>query len=95
MSNDIDLSGITLDHVSGGTRTRTGKLGRPTNEERGLPPAATQADNRKQSLYFPEGTLEEVKAEAARLNRSMSWVIQRAWALSKDTIAQMPSQTDI
>ena len=37
------------------------------------------SDKRKQSLYFPESMLQEIKDEAARLDRSLSWIVQRAW----------------
>lgn len=51
------------------------------------------ADKRKQSLYFPETMLEEIKSEATRLDRSLSWVVQRAWKLSKAEIAKIPTVT--
>lgn len=50
-------------------------------------------DKRKQSLYFPETMLEEIKAEAVRLDRSLSWVVQRAWKLAKGEIAKIPTVT--
>lgn len=48
-------------------------------------------DKRKQSLYFPEDMLQEIKEEAMRQDRSMSWVVQRAWSLSRDKIIKFPS----
>lgn len=48
-------------------------------------------DKRKQSLYFPEEMLEEIQTEAARLDRSLSWVVQRAWNLSKEKLKELPS----
>jgi uncharacterized small protein (TIGR04563 family) len=45
---------------------------------------------RKQSLYFPDGMVAEISAEARRLDRSMSWVMQRAWRVAQASIAQMP-----
>jgi uncharacterized small protein (TIGR04563 family) len=48
-------------------------------------------DKRKQSLYFPEATLEEIASEARRLDRSLSWVVQRAWKTARDDIKKMPS----
>ncbi len=33
----------------------------------------------RQSLYFPKEILEEIKAEALRQDRSLSWIIQKAW----------------
>ncbi len=52
------------------------------------------ADRRKQSLYFPEGMLQEMKEEAARLDRSLSWVVQRAWKVAKAEIRALPSIDD-
>lgn len=54
----------------------------------------SEKDNRKQSLYFPGDMLAEMKEEAARLDRSLSWVVQRAWKLAKSDIAEIPSITD-
>jgi uncharacterized small protein (TIGR04563 family) len=46
---------------------------------------------RKQSLYFPEEMLVEIRAEAERLDRSLSWVVQRAWKLARGQVRAMPS----
>lgn len=48
----------------------------------------------KQSLYFPREMLEEIHREATRLDRSLSWVIQRAWKIAKREIKAMPSDSD-
>lgn len=37
------------------------------------------SDKRKQSLYFPEDMLREITFEAQRLDRSLSWTVQRVW----------------
>jgi uncharacterized small protein (TIGR04563 family) len=42
----------------------------------------------KQSLYFPTEMLEEIAAEARWLDRSMSWIVQRAWKLAQRAIAE-------
>lgn len=55
----------------------------------------TGSDKRKQSLYFPEIMLQEIKDEAARLDRSLSWVVQRAWKLARTEIRKIPSVNDI
>ncbi len=52
---------------------------------------ADRSDKRKQSLYFPREMLEEIWAEARRLDRSMSWIVQRAWKLAKPEIGKYPS----
>ena len=51
----------------------------------------SQTDERKQSLYFPEDMLQEMKQEAARQDRSLSWIVQRAWQIAKDRIKHYPS----
>jgi uncharacterized small protein (TIGR04563 family) len=46
-------------------------------------------DMLKQSLYFPQEMLEEIKDEAKRLERSTSWVVTKAWKLARDKIRKM------
>jgi uncharacterized small protein (TIGR04563 family) len=53
------------------------------------------SDKRKQSLYFPEAMLQEIKDEAARLDRSLSWIVQRAWKTSRLEIKKIPSVNDV
>ena len=55
----------------------------------------SKTDKRKQSLYFPESMLQEIKEEAARLDRSLSWVVQRAWKMARMEIKKIPSVNDI
>jgi uncharacterized small protein (TIGR04563 family) len=52
------------------------------------------SDKRKQSLYFPEDYLDEIRAESIRQDRSMSWIVQKAWELSRDKVTQFPSAND-
>jgi uncharacterized small protein (TIGR04563 family) len=59
------------------------------------PNKASGSDKRKQSLYFPESMLQEIKDEAARLDRSLSWVVQRAWKMARLEIKKIPSVNDI
>lgn len=47
-------------------------------------------DKRKQSLYFSEEMLAAIQAEAARQDRSMSWIVQQAWRLACDRIQAFP-----
>lgn len=53
------------------------------------------SDKRKQSLYFPEEMLLEIKAEAERQDRSLSWIVQKAWKLARNDIAKYPSVNDM
>jgi uncharacterized small protein (TIGR04563 family) len=52
-------------------------------------------DKRKQSLYFPEYILAEIKAEAARQDRSLSWIVQRAWKMARAQMAELPGSDPI
>ena len=52
------------------------------------------SDKRKQSLYFPEEYLDEIRAESLRQDRSMSWLVQKAWEISRETIMSFPSAND-
>jgi uncharacterized small protein (TIGR04563 family) len=52
-------------------------------------------DKRKQSLYFPEDVLKEIQAEATRQDRSLSWIIQKAWRTARKELARYPSSTDL
>jgi uncharacterized small protein (TIGR04563 family) len=51
----------------------------------------TISDKRKQSLYFPEEMLKEIGAEATRQDRSLSWIVQKAWKAARKDIMSMPS----
>jgi uncharacterized small protein (TIGR04563 family) len=46
---------------------------------------------RKLSIYIPDSVLREMQAEADRLDRPLSWLIQRAWRIS---YARMKSERD-
>jgi uncharacterized small protein (TIGR04563 family) len=35
--------------------------------------------------------LQEIAAEARRLDRSLSWVVQRAWKAARQDIKKLPS----
>lgn len=56
---------------------------------------ATKSDKRKQSLYFPEDMLHEIQEEAMRQDRSLSWIMQKAWQLARSDIRRMPSVNDV
>ena len=47
-------------------------------------------DKRKQSLYFSEEMLREIQAEATRQDRSLSWIVQRAWRAARARIGKFP-----
>ena len=49
------------------------------------------SDKRKQSLYFPEEMLKEIGDEATRQDRSLSWIVQKAWKAARKDIMNIPS----
>ncbi|HXN32239.1 MAG TPA: TIGR04563 family protein [Polyangiaceae bacterium] len=57
-------------------------------------PDVSKSDKRKQSLYFPETMLDEIQKEAQRLQRSMSWVVQRAWKHARREIKSLPGSNE-
>ena len=54
-----------------------------------------ESDKRKQSLYFPEEMLKEIKQEAVRQDRSLSWIVQRAWLIAREELQRIPSTNDV
>ena len=55
----------------------------------------SKTDKRKQSLYVPEYMLREIQIEANRQDRSLSWIVQQAWKISRDEILKFPSVNDV
>jgi uncharacterized small protein (TIGR04563 family) len=53
---------------------------------------AGASDRRKQSVYFPEGMLQEIEREAERLDRTLSWVVQTAWRIARCRMAAPPDR---
>ena len=53
------------------------------------------SDKRKQSLYLPEQMLQEIQEEATRQDRSLSWIVQKAWKIARKEIMKYPSVNDI
>jgi len=43
-------------------------------------------EKRKQSLYFSAEILREIGDEATRQDRSLSWIVQKAWKLARREI---------
>jgi uncharacterized small protein (TIGR04563 family) len=55
----------------------------------------TTTDKRKQSLYFPEEMLKEIQDEAMRQDRSLSWIVQKAWKIARKDLMKYPSVDDL
>jgi uncharacterized small protein (TIGR04563 family) len=45
---------------------------------------------KKVTLYFSSSMLEETQREAIRQDRSISWIIQAAWRMSRDEVRNLP-----
>jgi uncharacterized small protein (TIGR04563 family) len=56
----------------------------------GQKPAPTE--KRKHSLYFSAEILREIGDEATRQDRSLSWIVQKAWKLARREIRGAPSR---
>jgi len=52
-------------------------------------------DKRKQSLYFPESMLQEIQMQATRLDRSLSWIVQRCVKIGLSEIRGLPSVDEV
>jgi uncharacterized small protein (TIGR04563 family) len=39
--------------------------------------------------------LKEIQAEAARQDRSLSWILQKAWKIARSEIKKYPSINDL
>lgn len=53
------------------------------------------AGKTKTSLYFPSDLLDEIQAEARRLDRPVSWVLQQAWKLSASKVKVFPGKAEL
>jgi uncharacterized small protein (TIGR04563 family) len=50
---------------------------------------------KKVTLYFSATMLEETQREAIRQDRSISWIIQAAWRMSRDEVRKLPSAVGV
>ncbi|MBQ9395306.1 MAG: TIGR04563 family protein [Proteobacteria bacterium] len=48
------------------------------------------ATKQKLTLYFPPELLEEARIEAERQERTVSWILQKAWEFARHEIHKMP-----
>lgn len=55
---------------------------------------ARKTDKRKQSFYLPEDVVNALQVEADRLDRSLSWVVQRCIKSALPEVRELPSMTD-
>ncbi len=69
-------------------------IGDRDNNAKAAASEGSKSDKRKQSLYFPESMLQEIQAEATRQDRSLSWIVQKAWKIARKDIMKYPSVND-
>ncbi len=55
----------------------------------GSPPGGGKGQ--KMSLYLPGDVLEDIRAEARRQQRSISWLVRNAWRLARTGMDALPS----
>jgi uncharacterized small protein (TIGR04563 family) len=46
----------------------------------------------RQTIYFRPLIIEELRREASRHDRSISWLLQRAWRLARDEVRSAPAR---
>jgi uncharacterized small protein (TIGR04563 family) len=80
--SDNELSAF-LASLNAGKPVSSGKRGRPAN------PNTPPIEDRKTSIYMSGTSLSEIRETAARLDRSVSWVLQTAFNLAKDQLSGM------
>ena len=51
-------------------------------------------NNQERGLFLLVAMMEDVELQAMRLDRSMSWCIQRAWRLSREALLDLAPATD-
>jgi len=53
------------------------------------------AAKKKLTLYFSEEVLNETKQEALRQDRSVSWILETAWKMSREHVKDLPGIDEI
>lgn len=51
---------------------------------------ATNKSKNKRSIYLPDSIILEIESEAKRQDRTVSWLIKRAWLESRGKIKEYP-----
>jgi len=48
----------------------------------------------KQNVYFPDEVLTDLQSAADQSGRSISWLINRAWQISRERVGELPAGID-
>jgi uncharacterized small protein (TIGR04563 family) len=54
--------------------------------------SVSKTDKRKPNLYVADAVRAEMVAEARRLKRPLSWVVQRAWEIARKEIKKIEGE---
>ncbi len=49
----------------------------------------------KLTVYVPADICDEMKAEADRQDRNVSWMVEQAWRISRERIVRYPGVADL
>jgi uncharacterized small protein (TIGR04563 family) len=55
---------------------------------------AGRSRGEKMSLYIPGEVLADIRAEARRQQRSVSWLVRHAWRLARRSMDALPAAQD-
>lgn len=78
-------------YVQRGTVARAGRRGREMLWRLPEPgDAKTERTGRATSVYLGNEVEAELRTEGARLDRTPSWLLQRAWRIAKEQIKALP-----
>jgi uncharacterized small protein (TIGR04563 family) len=66
---------------------------KPWRAEKVFEKRYADADKVKHVLTISVATMDEIKCEAARLDRSMSWLVARCFCIARETLGQSNSAT--
>jgi len=49
----------------------------------------------KHGVYIEDSIWKDMQGQAARLDRSMSWMLRKSWEIAKWKVEQIPSHDDV
>ncbi|MBM4377077.1 MAG: hypothetical protein FJ095_18505 [Deltaproteobacteria bacterium] len=84
-----------VEQAWGAARAEIAKLDghKPWRAEKVFEQRYADADKVKHVLTLSVTTMDEIKSEAARLDRSMSWLVARCFCIAHETLGQPKSAT--
>ncbi len=52
------------------------------------------AAKQKLTIYMPDSILDELKVQAERQDRSISWLVEHCWKLARPRVSEYPGVND-